>query len=183
MKKRMMRCILQVVVNNLVTSCSIHGSSGGSDTTRRVGTRRARLFRLLLSSSALLFPLSVSLSPSLSLCLLFSRQSTPVPIRPPIRQNVIINVQLINPSIHPFHQDLIWFIRRIHPRRLPKMPLHYDGGETCLQMGTRLKKKGKLGRKKGLMKEEEDTLVTGRSDVNVPKRVKPVPFFCLSVCV
>lgn len=60
------------------------------------------------------------------------------------------------------------------------MPLHYDGGETCLQMGTRLKKKGKLGRKKGLMKE--DTLVTGRSDVNVPKRVKPVPFiFCLCV--
>lgn len=102
MKKRMMRCMLQVVVNNQVTSCSIHGSSGGSDTTRRVGTRRARLFRLLLSSSPLLFPLSVSLSPSLSLCLLFSRQSTPVPIRPPIRQNVIIiNVQLINQSIHP----------------------------------------------------------------------------------
>lgn len=88
--------------------------------------------------------------------------------------------QSIHPSIHPFHQDLIWFIRRIHPRGLPKMPLHYDGGETCLQMGTRLKKKGKLGRKKGLMKE--DTLVTGRSDVNVPKRVKPVPFiFCLCV--
>lgn len=153
MKKRMMRCMLQVVVNNLVTLCSIHGSSGGSDTIRRVGTRRARLFRLLLSSSALLFPLSVSLSPSLSLCLLFSRQSTPVPIRPPIRQNVIINVQLINqsinPSIHPFHQDLIWFIRRIHPRRLPKMPLHHDEGETCLQIGTRLKKKEKLGRKKG----------------------------------
>lgn len=144
MKKRMMRCMLQVVVNNLVTSCSIHGSSGGSDTIRRVGTRRARLFRLLLSSSALLFPLLVSLSPFLSLCLSlsFSRQSTSVPIRPPVRQNVIIiNVQLINPSIHPFHQDLIWFIRRIHPRRLPKMPLHHDGGETCLQMGTRYEKK------------------------------------------
>lgn len=174
--------MLQVVVNNLVTSCcSIHGSSGGSDTTRRVGTRRARLFRLLLSSSALLFPLLVSLSPSLSLCLLFSRQSTPVPIRPPIRQNVIINVQLINQSIHPsIHPDLIWFIRRIHPRRLPKMPLHYDGGENVLADGDKIKKKGKIGRKKGLMKE--DTLVTGRSDVNVPKRVKPVPFI-LSVCV
>lgn len=60
------------------------------------------------------------------------------------------------------------------------MPLHYDEGETCLQMGTRLKKKGKLGRKKGLMKE--DTLVTGRSDVNVPKRVKPVPYIWY-VCV
>lgn len=111
MKKRMMRCMLQVVVNNQVTSCSIHGSSGGSDTTRRVGTRRARLFRLLLSSSPLLFPLSVSLSPSLSLCLLFSRQSTPVPIRPPIRQNVIINVQLINQSIHPSIHPFIHSIK------------------------------------------------------------------------
>lgn len=103
MKKRMMRCMLQVMVNNnLVTSCSIHGSSGGSDTTRRVGTRRARLFRLLLSSSALLFPLLVSLSPSLSLCLLFSRQSTPVPIRPPIRQMSSSTCSLsINQSIHP----------------------------------------------------------------------------------
>lgn len=46
--------------------------------------------------------------------------------------------------------------------------------------GDKIKEKGKLGRKKGLMKE--DTLVTGRSDVNVPKRVKPVPFiFCLCV--
>lgn len=44
----------------------------------------------------------------------------------------------------------------------------------------KIKEKGKLGRKKGLMKE--DTLVTGRSDVNVPKRVKPVPFIFLSVC-
>lgn len=49
--------------------------------------------------------------------------------------------------------------------------------------GDKIKKKGKLGRKKGLMKEEEDTLVTGRSDVNVPKRVKPVPFILVSVCV
>lgn len=46
--------------------------------------------------------------------------------------------------------------------------------------GDKIKKKGKIGRKKGLMKE--DTLVTGRSDVNVPKRVKPVPFIFLSVC-
>lgn len=63
------------------------------------------------------------------------------------------------------------------------MPLHYDEGETCLQIGTRLKK-SKIRKKKGLMKEEEDTLVTGRSDVNVPKRVKPVPFIfdCLCVC-
>lgn len=50
--------------------------------------------------------------------------------------------------------------------------------------GDKIKKnKGKLGKKKGLMKE--DTLVTGRSDVNVPKRVKPVPFFwclCVTCC-
>lgn len=46
--------------------------------------------------------------------------------------------------------------------------------------GDKIKKKGKIGRKKGLMKE--DTLVTGRSDVNVPKRVKPVPFIWF-VCV
>lgn len=127
MKKRMMRCMLQVVVvNNLVTSCcSIHGSSGGSDTIRRVGTRRARLFRLLLSSSALLFPLSVSLSLHLSLCLLFSRQSTPVQSLYDLPSDKCHHhqraaYQSINPSIHPFHQDLIWFIRRIHPRGTPK---------------------------------------------------------------
>lgn len=106
MKKRMMRCMLQVVVNNLVTSCSIHGSSGGSDTTRRVGTRRARLFRLLLSSSALLFPLSVSLSlsPSLSLCLLFSRQSSPFQSlydHPSDKMSSSTCSLSINQSIHP----------------------------------------------------------------------------------
>lgn len=135
----MMRCMLQVVVNNVVTSCSIHGSSGGSDTIRRVGTRRARLFRLLLSSSALLFPLSVSLSPSLSLSLILSPvHSSPYTTSHPTKCH---HQRAAYQSIHPFHQDLIWFIRRIHPRRLPKMPLHHDGGETCLQMGTRLKKK------------------------------------------
>lgn len=145
----MMRCMLQVVVNNLVTSCSIHGSSGGSDTTRRVGTRRARLFRLLLSSSALLFPLSVSLSLSLCLCLclcLHLSLSLASPLQslydlPSDKMSSSTCSLSINQSIHPFHQDLIWFIRRIHPRRLPKMPLHHDGGETCLQIGTRLKKK------------------------------------------
>lgn len=139
MKKRMMRCILQVVVNNVVTSCSIHGSSGGSDTIRRVGTRRARLFRLLLSSSPLLFPLLVSLSPSLSLSVSHSLAS---PLQslydlPSDKMSSSTCSLSIHPSIHPFHQDLIWFIRRIHPRGLPKMPLHHDGGETCLQIGTR----------------------------------------------
>lgn len=105
MKKRMMRCMLQVVVvNNLVTSCSIHGSSGGSDTIRRVGTRRARLFRLLLSSSPLLFPLSVSLSLHLSLSVSYSLasplQSSPYTTSHPTNV-IIINVQLINQSIHP----------------------------------------------------------------------------------
>lgn len=33
------------------------------------------------------------------------------------------------------------------------MPLHYDEGETCLQIGTRLKKR-KNRKKKGLMKED-----------------------------
>lgn len=112
MKKRMMRCMLQVVVNNnLVTSCSIHGSSGGSDTTRRVGTRRARLFRLLLSSSALLFPLSVSLSLSLCLCLHLSL-SLASPLQslydlPSDKMSSSTCSLSINRSIHPF----------IHPSR------------------------------------------------------------------
>lgn len=107
MKKRMMRCILQVVVNNLVTSCSIHGSSGGSDTIRRVGTRRARLFRLLLSSSALFFPLLVSLSPSLSLCLSLSvSHSLASPLQslyalPSDKMSSSTCSLSINPSIYP----------------------------------------------------------------------------------
>lgn len=160
MKKRMMRSMLQVVVNNLVTSCSIHGSSGGSDTTRRVGTRRARLFRLLLSSSALLFPLLVSLSLHLSLSVSISLSpvhSSPYTTSHPTKcHHQRAAYQSIHRSIHLFHPDLIWFIRRIHPRGLPKMPPQYDGGETCLQIGTRLKKRKNRKRKKGLMKEDSD---------------------------
>lgn len=35
------------------------------------------------------------------------------------------------------------------------MPLHHDEGETCLQMGTRSKKKENQ-EEKGLMKEDSD---------------------------
>lgn len=91
----------------------------------------------------------------------------------------------INQSIHPSipSRPNMVYSENSSKRDSQRCRCIMTEAKTCLQMGTRLKKKGKLGRKKGLMKE--DTLVTGRSDVNVPKRVKPVPFFwclCVTCC-